>query len=342
MCLSKMKTALVVVIAFLLTFGGAGMLIRSGFGGLPGQANAADPDTTPPTPTAFGGAGGPGAGIGSPDTPRAVNEDRAARKSRIDSINNLKQIALAVHNYHAAFNHLPADITNKEGRPLLSWRVAILPFLEQDPLYQQFNLDEQWDSVHNKKLLAKMPSLYHINAAAERGPGPFEGGRPGGAGAGGIDRKVEIGTYYQGFSGKGTLFERGEALKLLDIPDGTSNTILIVEAGSPVPWTKPADIPYSANRPIPALGVFPELIHAAFADGSVHTLRKKFDEKEMRKAIVRDDGEQLDIDKLHLPAKKQAKDLPGKPNPFGKFDLEQLREENSKLEQLLRQTVEET
>ena len=69
---------------------------------------------------------------------------------------------------------------------------------------------------------------------------------------------------------------------------------------------------------------------------------KKFDEKEMRKAIVRDDGEVLDFDKLHLPEKKQAEGLPGKPNRPGKLDLDQLRDENVRLEQLLRQTVEET
>ena len=275
MCLSKMKTALVVVIAFLLTFGGAGVLIRSGFGGLPGWASAADPDPTPPTPTAYGGAGRPGAGFGSPDTPRAVNDDRAARKSRIDSINNLKQIALAFHNYESVHGHLPADITDNEGRPLLSWRVAILPYLEQQHIYKQFNLDEPWDSAHNKKLLATMPPTYHVNPEAERGPGAFEEGQPREPGDRRIVKKVENRTYYQGFSGKGTLFERGRPLKFPDITDGTSNTILIVEAGSPIPWTKPEDVPYSANKPIPTLGVFPELIHAAFADGSVHSIRQK-------------------------------------------------------------------
>jgi hypothetical protein len=88
---------------------------------------------------------------------------------------------------------------------------------------------------------------------------------------------------------------------LTDIPDGTSNTILIIEAGTGVPWTKPQDILYSAKKPIPALGVFPDVIHAAFVDGAVHGLRPDYDEKEMRKAIVRDDGEVVDFDKLELP-----------------------------------------
>src|SRR5262249_54155708 len=70
--------------------------------------------------------------------------------------NNLKQIALAMHNYNDAYNgKLPAHaIYSKDGKkPLLSWRVAILPFIEQDNLYQQFHLDEPWDSEHNKKLI---------------------------------------------------------------------------------------------------------------------------------------------------------------------------------------------
>src|SRR5437868_3063260 len=80
---------------------------------------------------------------------------------RNTSVNSLKQIALAMHNYLNVYGHLPpAAIRDKEGRPLLSWRVALLPFLEQDQLYKRFKLDEPWDSEHNKKLLAAMPKTY--------------------------------------------------------------------------------------------------------------------------------------------------------------------------------------
>ncbi len=81
--------------------------------------------------------------------------------SRTQSQNNLKQIGLAMHNYHATNNMLPPHATyDKNGKPLLSWRVFILPYIEQQDLYKQFHLDEPWDSEHNKKLLAKMPVIY--------------------------------------------------------------------------------------------------------------------------------------------------------------------------------------
>jgi Protein of unknown function (DUF1559) len=76
------------------------------------------------------------------------------------SANSLRQIAIATENYHDTFDHLPADIMSAEGTPLLSWRVALLPFLEQANLYEEFRLDEPWDSEHNKKLLEKMPRVY--------------------------------------------------------------------------------------------------------------------------------------------------------------------------------------
>ena len=79
----------------------------------------------------------------------------AARRSQC--VNNLKQIGLAMHNYHAQQNKFPgAAITNKQGKPLLSWRVAILPLLDQQGLYEKFKLDEPWDSPHNRALLTSI------------------------------------------------------------------------------------------------------------------------------------------------------------------------------------------
>src|SRR5262249_38834889 len=73
---------------------------------------------------------------------------------------NLRKIGLAFHSYHDTKNFFPDDISSKAGKPLLSWRVAILPHIDQDKLYKEFKLDEPWDSKHNKKLLAKMPALF--------------------------------------------------------------------------------------------------------------------------------------------------------------------------------------
>ena len=76
-------------------------------------------------------------------------------------MNNLKQIGLAIHNYAQANKTFPPAYTvDKDGKPLLSWRVLILPYLEGDDLYSEFHLDEPWDSEHNKKLLSRMPAVF--------------------------------------------------------------------------------------------------------------------------------------------------------------------------------------
>jgi len=207
--------------------------------------------------------------------PVAVQKTRVAAKRTV-SQNNLKQIALAMHNYHDTFGFFPPqalkDKKDKNGKPLLSWRVAILPFIEQDALYRQFKLDEPWDSEHNKKLLEQMPKIYTpVNAKT--------------------GEKYE--TFYQVFAGKGTVFEPGEKITFASITDGTSNTIMIVEGDEPVPWTKPEDLPFDLEKPLPKLGgEFPDVINAAFCDGSVHTIeKKKIDDKVLRWLILRNSGQ---------------------------------------------------
>jgi prepilin-type processing-associated H-X9-DG protein len=190
-------------------------------------------------------------------------------KARMTSQNNLKQIALAMHNYHDSFAALPAvAIYSKDGKPLLSWRVAILPFIEQDNLYKQFHLDEPWDSEHNKKLLAQMPKTY----------GP-QGDK----------------THYRVFHGKGAAFEGKKGLKFSSFTDGTSNTILVVEAVDPVEWTKPEEFEYSVEAALPKLGgkPFENGFNAAFADGSVRMMPIKVKEELMRAVITRNGGETI-------------------------------------------------
>jgi hypothetical protein len=123
--------------------------------------------------------------------------------------------------------------------------VLILPYLEQKGLYDEFKLDEPWDSAHNKKLLARMPAVF----AAPNGIA-----------------KAKHETFYQVFTGKGTVFDGKKGVSVVEITDGTSNTILIVEGGAAVPWTKPADLAYDANKPLPRIGgMFAEGFHFARA-----------------------------------------------------------------------------
>jgi hypothetical protein len=157
--------------------------------------------------------------------------------------------------------------------PLLSWRVAILPYIEQTTLYKQFKLDEPWDSEHNKKLLEIMPKVY-APVAGKTKPGM---------------------TYYQVFVGKnapfdGTIGPRFPATFL----DGTIRTFLVVEGGEAVPWTKPQDIPFD-GKTVPKLGgLFADGFHAAMADGTVRFVPRGADEKAIRAAITPRGGEFMD------------------------------------------------
>jgi RNA polymerase sigma factor (sigma-70 family) len=233
---------------------------------------------------------------GGPSTTPAAEAKRgrgseAGAPSPERSINNLKHIALAAHGYLDVHGHFPGDLVGSDRKPLLSWRVLILPYLEENTLYKQFKLDEPWDSEHNLKLLSKMPAIFQT----------------------GIEGKGATNTYYQGFADERGMFPPGGRVRVADVPDGLSNTLMVIEAGTPVPWTKPADLPYTSNRPLPKLGgPFHHLIHAAFADGAVAALKREFDEKAMRLAITRDDGEVQDIQNLKAESPKARAKAPRK------------------------------
>jgi len=184
-----------------------------------------------------------------------------------------------MHRYHAERGHFPrAAIISKEGKANLSWRVALLPSMGFEELYKEFKLDEPWDSPHNKGLLAKMPKAFAATEGTVKSTGL---------------------THFQVFVGEDTVFEEGKDITYRDITDGTVSTMLIVEAPKPVPWTKPEDLPYSADKPVPGLGgaVGDGLFSFVTADGSVHHARNGVDEefqKNLRLFITANDGEVAD------------------------------------------------
>ncbi|HLW67798.1 MAG TPA: DUF1559 domain-containing protein [Gemmataceae bacterium] len=150
---------------------------------------------------------------------------------------NMKKIATAMtHGYAADHDRRlpPQAIRDIDGRPLLSWRVAILPYLGHEDFYRQFHLDEAWDSPHNIQLLKKMPGEYEGNFLV-RTPRGF--------------------THFQVFTGENTAFERDGLRVDRDFDPQPYHTFLVVEASDPVPWTKPEDISYCYPIPIlPRLG----------------------------------------------------------------------------------------
>lgn len=206
--------------------------------------------------------------------------------ARMKDQSHLKQIALGLHSYNDQHQRFPPQaITDKDGNPVLSWRVAILPYIEQDGLYERFNLDEPWDGPTNKPLLDQMPGMYLI--PSKGGYVPQETGH----------------TYYQVFVGEetafwpsvvppppGMAFDPREGLRIADFADGIANTIMVAEAQTAVPWTKPEDIPFT-------LGVRPLLgdhfeggFNVALCDGSVRFLRAGISDEMLQNLIIRNDG----------------------------------------------------
>lgn len=192
---------------------------------------------------------------------------------RMRSSNNLKQIMLALHNYHDVHGRFPTDIRDKDGKPLLSWRVQILPYIDHAALYEQFRLSESWDSEHNKKLLAQMPKILRSPRQAA---------------------SLKDRTTYLAPLGKGFIWDDPKGLKITEIADGTSNTIALVEGDDDraVFWSKPEDISIELKNPFAGLlGHYVEGVQTAFADGSVRLIKKSIDPKMLWAMFTRDSGE---------------------------------------------------
>jgi len=227
--------------------------------------------------------------LGSPFALPSISADDPppiAKKDIETSQDNLKKIGIAGHNYHDARLGLPTNIfsaAKEDNTPLLSWRVALLPYLDQKALYDQFKLDEPWDSAHNKQLIEKMPKIYEaVRVKAKAGE-----------------------TYYQMFEGKEAVLdnkrEKGGSLKLILITqlNGTSNTGWVFEAGEPVIWTKPADMPFDKDKPLPKLGgMFDGEFNALFCDGHVQRIKKNPDEEIMKSIIMWRNTKVFDTSKL--------------------------------------------
>jgi prepilin-type processing-associated H-X9-DG protein len=215
--------------------------------------------------------GGIGAALLIPATQQARE---AARRTQC--MNNLKQIGLALHNYHDIYKCLPpAYIADESGKPMHSWRVLILPFLDAMPLYNQYDFSEPWDGPNNSRLLPQMPPVFACPSHPNTG---------------------SYTTNYVGAFGENCVFHGAEPARLLEIVDGTSNTIMVGEAAhANIPWIKPEDVDVTVH---PSLGDRDGFssdhtggVNFLMCDGSVHFVSLSINPNTLKALFTRNGGE---------------------------------------------------
>jgi len=203
----------------------------------------------------------------------AVQQAREAAR-RAQCKNNLKQIALAMHNYHDSYGTFPPAVTySADGKPMHSWRVLLLPFLDEVALHAQYNMNEPWNSPANSQLLSRMPKVYACPSSPP-----------------------ELGvTHYAVPVGPRTMFppERGVAAR--EITDGTSATLMVIETfGTSLNWMAPVDMTVSAGVPGAQPVAFSSLhtggFHVSLADGSVRYLSYDVATPQVLDAMLSRDG----------------------------------------------------
>jgi Protein of unknown function (DUF1559) len=204
-------------------------------------------------------------------------------------VNNLKQVSLALYNYHERFGSFPpAYIPDASGRPMHSWRVLILPFLEEQRLYDQYDFGEPWNGPNNIKLLDSMPRIF---ACPRRSSNP---------------KNL---TSYVVITGPGTLFPGVNSAKVADISDGTPNTLMVVETDNVgIPWTSPVDLDVRSmsfkinDRKAPGISSqHPRMVNVAYVDGTVRWLGESISDEDALRALITIAGGEgiVDEDTLH-------------------------------------------
>ena len=200
---------------------------------------------------------------------------------------NMHQICLSAHNYNDSNGKLPGPFVDKVeyGPPVtppsdpskrLSWRVAMLPYLEQDNLYKRLDLNQAWDSATNQPV---------SSTAIKTFGDPMD--------------PADTNTRYRCFYDNGALWDSDPAkrISISNIPDGSSNTILFVETTDRVPWAQFNELKFDPNGGPPALGHDKrDVFLVGMADSSVRFVKKTVDPAVLKAAITRAGGEKVNLD----------------------------------------------
>lgn len=193
---------------------------------------------------------------------------------RLQCLNNLKQVALALHNYHEHYGAFPPAFTvNEAGEPLHSWRTLILPFVEQQALYELINLSKPWNDPANRKAFETSVSVFCCPSTQ-------------------LEKNQ---TTYFGVSGEHSVFFGDLSRKLADIKDGASATLMVVEMPpeSAIPWMMPQD---AGPADIQRIRTSAKLAHSlgfqnALCDGSVRFISSQVDDTVLQALMTIDGGE---------------------------------------------------
>ncbi len=199
----------------------------------------------------------------------AVQSGRGAAR-RMQSQNNLKQVGMALHNYHDTYNTFPpAVVTDANGQPLYSGRVLLLPFMEQNSLYEAFDKNKAWNSPENLAISEQMIPTFCDPASKST---------------------VRNRSDYVFVTGAGTIFDGDKSINMAGITDGTSNTLMMIEtATGPTNWAEPKE--WNADTGTLPAGNHPRVVLVLYADGSVRAVQPQAVQGFLKQLTTRNDGQ---------------------------------------------------
>ncbi len=246
---------------------------------------------------------GEGSTGGGPSSDALESPRWFASPAHKQAVSDLTRIINGLHRYQKMHGRLPTSVVHgKDGKagPPHSWRVELLPLLGEQELYDQYHFDEPWDSAHNKLLLSKMPAVFRSPQDHPQSNFTSYFGitsndispRAAALQAMREQRDGKLEADYEQYVPEATVFWKRLGASFIDMLDGTSSCIAVVEARREIPWTQPVDINYASDALLPRFGGwFDDGWHAAFADGTVKQLATYNDAKSIRNMLTISDGQ---------------------------------------------------